>query len=88
MGVRFPGEADDYRQARERLLESEIELPPLNVVQRDGEEIRHLRASELMWAPADPGQRPRHVDTIEPLWNLFDLTGEGRPQDRDEQPAY
>jgi predicted dithiol-disulfide oxidoreductase (DUF899 family) len=61
--------------------------PMLNVFQRDGDTIRHFWASELFYAPAEPGQEPRHVGTIEPLWNLFDLTREGRP-DWDEQLSY
>jgi len=32
--------------------------------------------------------QPRHVGTLEPLWNLFDLTPEGRPSDWDEQLTY
>ena len=36
----------------------------------------------------DPGQDPRHVGTLEPVWNLFDLTPEGRPTDWDEQLSY
>jgi predicted dithiol-disulfide oxidoreductase (DUF899 family) len=31
-----------------------------------------------MFAAPEPGQDPRHSDTIDPLWNLFDLTPEGR----------
>jgi predicted dithiol-disulfide oxidoreductase (DUF899 family) len=61
--------------------------PVLNVFERDGGAIRHFWATELMFAPADPGQHPRHVGTIEPLWNLFDLTREGRPE-WDEQLSY
>jgi predicted dithiol-disulfide oxidoreductase (DUF899 family) len=53
--------------------------PMLNVFHRDGETIRHFWGSELFYAPSDPGQDPRHVGTLEPLWNLFDLTPEGRP---------
>ena len=53
--------------------------PMLNVFHRDGQTIRHFWGSELFYAPVDPGQEPRHVDTLEPLWNLFDLTPEGRP---------
>jgi predicted dithiol-disulfide oxidoreductase (DUF899 family) len=60
----------------------------LNVFHRDGRETRHFWASELFYAAADPGQDPRHVGTIEPLWNLFDLTPEGRPANWDEQLAY
>ena len=61
--------------------------PMLNVFHRDGETIRHFWGSELFYAPWDPGQDPRHVGTIEPLWNLFDLTPEGRPN-WDEQLNY
>jgi predicted dithiol-disulfide oxidoreductase (DUF899 family) len=63
------------------------QIPVLNVFHRDGDLIRHFWASELMWAPSDPGQHPRHVGTLEPVWNLFDLTPEGRP-DWDEQLSY
>jgi predicted dithiol-disulfide oxidoreductase (DUF899 family) len=61
--------------------------PMLNVFRRDGATIRHFWGSELFYGPWDPGQDPRHVGTIEPLWNLFDLTPEGRP-DWDEQLNY
>jgi predicted dithiol-disulfide oxidoreductase (DUF899 family) len=61
--------------------------PMLNVLRRDGRTIRHFWSSELFYASSDPGQDPRHVGTLEPLWNLFDLTPEGRP-DWDEQLAY
>ena len=62
--------------------------PMLNVFHRDGDTIRHVWGSELLYAPTDPGQDPRHVGTLEPLWNLFDLTPEGRPTDWDEQLSY
>jgi predicted dithiol-disulfide oxidoreductase (DUF899 family) len=62
--------------------------PMLNVFHRDGETIRHFWASELFYAPEDPGQDPRHVGTLEPLWNLFDLTPEGRGTGWDEQLSY
>jgi predicted dithiol-disulfide oxidoreductase (DUF899 family) len=62
--------------------------PMLNVFRRDGDAIRHFWASELFYAPTDPGQDQRHVGTIEPLWNLFDLTPEGRPADWHEQFSY
>jgi predicted dithiol-disulfide oxidoreductase (DUF899 family) len=64
-----------------------VQRPILNVFQRDGETIRHFWGSELFFAPSDSGQHPRHVGTLEPLWNLFDLTPEGRP-DWDEQLTY
>ena len=59
----------------------------LNVFHRDGDSLRHFWGSELFYAPTDPGQHPRHVGTLEPLWNLFDLTPEGRPE-WDEQLTY
>jgi predicted dithiol-disulfide oxidoreductase (DUF899 family) len=62
--------------------------PMLNVFHRDGETIRHFWGSELFYAPSEPGQDPRHVGTLEPVWNLFDLTPEGRPTDWDEQLRY
>jgi predicted dithiol-disulfide oxidoreductase (DUF899 family) len=62
--------------------------PMLNVFHRDGDTIRHFWGSELFYAPTEPGQDPRHVGTIEPLWNLLDLTPEGRPPDWDEQLRY
>ena len=61
--------------------------PMLNVFHRDGDTIRHFWGSELFYGPWDPGQDPRHVGTLEPLWNLFDLTPEGRPN-WDEQLNY
>jgi predicted dithiol-disulfide oxidoreductase (DUF899 family) len=62
--------------------------PMLNVFHHDGEAIRHFWGSELLYAPTDSGQDPRHVGTIEPLWNLFDLIPEGRPAGWDEQLSY
>ena len=56
------------------------QLPMLNVFRRDADgTIRHFWGSELMFAPTDPGQDPRHADSIDPLWNLFDFTPGGRP---------
>ena len=62
--------------------------PMLNVFHRNGGTIRHFWGSELLYAPIEPGQDPRHVGTLEPLWNLFDLTPLGRPTDWDEQLSY
>ncbi|MGH9262511.1 MAG: DUF899 family protein [Acidimicrobiales bacterium] len=64
------------------------QMPMLNVFHRDGDVIRHFWSTELLYAPTDPGQDPRHVGTLEPLWNLFDLTPEGRPPDWEEQLSY
>jgi predicted dithiol-disulfide oxidoreductase (DUF899 family) len=63
------------------------QVPMLNVFHRDGETIRHFWGAELTHGPSDPGQDHRSIGTLEPLWNLFDLTREGRP-DWDEQISY
>jgi predicted dithiol-disulfide oxidoreductase (DUF899 family) len=73
----YHGETDDGSQ-----------IPMLNVFHRDADAIRHFWSSELMFAPVDGDQDPRHVGTIEPHWNLFDLTREGRVKDWDEQLRY
>jgi predicted dithiol-disulfide oxidoreductase (DUF899 family) len=75
---------------RDYLAETDegAQRPMLNVFHRDGGVIRHFWGSELFYAPTDPGQDPRHVGTLEPVWNLFDLTREGRRSDWDEQLSY
>lgn len=57
------------------------QMPMTNVFTREGDTTRHFWGSELLFAPAEPEQDPRHGDTLEPLWNLFDLTPEGRGTD-------
>jgi predicted dithiol-disulfide oxidoreductase (DUF899 family) len=57
------------------------QAPMLNVfVRRDGA-VRHFWGSELLFAPSEPGQNPRHADLIWPLWNILDFTPEGRGKD-------
>jgi predicted dithiol-disulfide oxidoreductase (DUF899 family) len=75
---------------RDYLAETEegAQRPMLTVFHRDGGSIRHFWSSELFYVPSDPGQDPRHVGTLEPWWNLLDLTPEGRPHDWDEQLSY
>jgi predicted dithiol-disulfide oxidoreductase (DUF899 family) len=67
---------------------SGAQRPMLTVFHRDADAIRHFWSSELFYAPSDPGQEPRHVGTLEPIWNLFDLMPEGRPPHWDEQLSY
>ena len=64
----YHGETEDGTQ----------QLPMLNVFDRVDGTIRHRWGSELLFAPSDPGQDPRHGETIDPLWNLFDFTPDGR----------
>ena len=52
--------------------------PALNVFVRRHAAIHHFYNAELLYAPSDAGQNQRHVDLVWPLWNLFDLTPDGR----------
>jgi predicted dithiol-disulfide oxidoreductase (DUF899 family) len=79
---------NDYKRDYHGETSDGSQIPMLNVFHRDGATVRHFWSSELMYAPTDGDQDPRHVGTIEPLWNLFDLTREGRPSDWDEQLSY
>jgi predicted dithiol-disulfide oxidoreductase (DUF899 family) len=54
------------------------QIPILNVFVRDGQQIRHSWASELMFAPRADDLEARHVDLIWPIWNVLDMTPEGR----------
>jgi predicted dithiol-disulfide oxidoreductase (DUF899 family) len=80
--------ANTYNRAYHAETAEGVQRPMLNVFHRDGDAIRHFWGSELLYTPSDRGQDPRHVGTLEPLWNLFDLTPEGRPTDWYEQLSY
>jgi predicted dithiol-disulfide oxidoreductase (DUF899 family) len=54
------------------------QIPILNVFVRDGHQFRHSWSTELMFAPRVEGEEARHVDSIWPIWNVLDLTPEGR----------
>jgi predicted dithiol-disulfide oxidoreductase (DUF899 family) len=54
------------------------QIPILNVFARDGQTIRHCWATEVMFAPRDEGEDPRHVDSIWPIWSVLDMTRQGR----------
>jgi predicted dithiol-disulfide oxidoreductase (DUF899 family) len=57
------------------------QVPILNVFTKAPDGVYHTYATELLFAPSDPGQNNRHVDTIWPIWNMFDFTPEGRGTD-------
>lgn len=46
-------------------------------VRQDGV-IRHFWSSELWYVDTEPGQNPRHVDFMWPLWGVLDRTPGGR----------
>jgi predicted dithiol-disulfide oxidoreductase (DUF899 family) len=73
----YHGEAPDGSQT-----------PMLNVFTRRDGEIRHFWGTELFQAAREPGQDPRHVDFIWPIWNVLDVTPEGRGTDWSPRLEY
>lgn len=72
---------NNYNRDYHAETDSGDQRPILNVFVRKNTEIHHAYATELMFAPTEMGQNPRHVDMIWPLWNLLDYTPEGRGKD-------
>ncbi len=64
------------------------QVPTLNVFVRRNGRIHHFYNTELLYAPREAGQDGRHVDMIWPLWNVFDLTPDGRGTDWNPRLAY
>lgn len=58
--------------------ESGGQMPMTNVFIKKGKNINHFWGTELLYAPTEKEQDPRHVDMISPLWNLLDITPDGR----------
>ncbi len=54
------------------------QLPMANVFVRREGRIHHFWAAELFWSEPMAGTNPRHLDMMWPLWNLLDLTPDGR----------
>jgi predicted dithiol-disulfide oxidoreductase (DUF899 family) len=63
------------------LLPGGSEVPALNVFTRRDGTIRHFWSGEMTGDAADPGQDPRGAPDLPPLWNVLDLTPEGRGTD-------
>jgi predicted dithiol-disulfide oxidoreductase (DUF899 family) len=70
--------APAMRRQQEFTDGEEWDMPILNVFSRDGSTIRHFWGSELLYVPPEPGQEYRHNDLLDPVWNMFDVTPEGR----------
>lgn len=62
------------------------QLPAINVFVRRLDGIHHFWNAEILYADI-PGH-PRHVDLLWPLWNVLDLTPEGRGKDWFPQLSY
>ena len=61
--------------------EKGAQMPMMNVFVKQGGKVRHFYGSELLYAPEEKGQNARHNDLMWPLWNLLDLTPDGRGSD-------
>ena len=60
----------------------------MNVFRKTADGIRHVYGSELFFVPEEPGQNPRHMDMMFPLWNLLDITPDGRGANWFPQLSY
>ena len=62
------------------------QLPMVNVFVKRNSTFHHFWGSELLFAEAEGD--PRHVDLLWPLWNLLDLTPEGRGTNWNPKLSY
>lgn len=69
---------DDYSRDLGVLTPEGDEYPALVVYRRAGTQVRLFWAAEISGQMADPGQDPRGAPDLAPLWNILDLTPEGR----------
>jgi len=58
--------------------ETGFEWPALLVLRKDGDTVRLHWMGEMTREMADPGEDPRGAVDLAPLWNVLDLTPEGR----------
>jgi len=79
---------NDYNRDYHGEDEDGAQLPMLNVFARRDGGIFHFYATEMFFGTNEPGQDPRHIDMIWPLWNVLDLTPEGRGRDWRPRLAY
>ena len=69
---------DDYAADMGLLTAEGAEYPALVVYRRDGDRVRLFWTDEINGEMADPGQDPRGAVELAPLWNVLDMTPEGR----------
>lgn len=72
---------DDYAKDLGILHEDGSEDPSIVVYRRDGDQVRLFWTSGMSKELADPGQDPRDAPDLAALWNVLDLTPEGRGKD-------
>lgn len=71
---------DDFARDYRGMDEKGTEWPALDVWDRRDGVIRHFWAEEMA-DTQDPGQDPRGVHNLMVLWNMLDLTPQGRGKD-------
>ncbi len=71
--------SNSYNQDYGAENEAGEQIPAFNVFTRQDGEIRHFYNAEQLYVD-QPGH-PHHVDRLWPIWNLLDLTPEGRGED-------
>lgn len=64
------------------------QLPIATVFARRDGKVHHLWSSELLFAASAPGQHPRHVDFMWPVWKILDTVPDGRGSDFDLALEY
>ena len=71
----------DYSRDYQGLEPDGSESGVMNVFTRRDGVLRHFWMGEITPDAADPGQDPRDQPELAPLWNVLDLTPEGRRAD-------
>jgi predicted dithiol-disulfide oxidoreductase (DUF899 family) len=79
---------DDYARDLGLLDDQGYEYPGFTVYRKKGEEVRVFYSAEMPADAADPGEDPRGAVDIAPLWNILDMTPEGRGTDWYPKLAY
>jgi predicted dithiol-disulfide oxidoreductase (DUF899 family) len=72
---------DTYSKAYFGLLPDGSEVPAFNIFSRRDGTLRHFWSGEMTGDSADPGQDPRGAPDLTPLWNVLDMTPQGRGAD-------
>ncbi|MEP3277126.1 MAG: DUF899 family protein [Stappiaceae bacterium] len=62
------------------------QIPAANIFTKGDDGIRHFWSAELLYV-SRPGH-PHHVDQIWPIWNILDLTPDGRGSDWEPRLVY
>ena len=70
---------DHYSRDYFGLLPDGSEIPAFNIFTRQNNNIQHFWSGEM--SSSDPGQDPRGAPDLSPLWNVLDMTPEGRGTD-------